>query len=407
MKQKRILVINPKPLFPVIMMNQNRVVNMVRRLSADHIVDVASLSMNTADAELSTNELKQICNRYYPLPFLHSSKNFILQKLRRLPVHLNRLVIGYPFDYSYWKNKKLVTSLVRLIQENKYDIVLSNYWYTGYFFRYLDDSIFKAIDTHGIISEKQKLLRRSGKKLREKIVTKRENKEYGILEFKLLETADHLIFNSKTDLDSIKNKNIIGKSTVIQNGQDIDYYLQYKEKVDQKTILFYGSMQGKQNILAFQRFWKSILPLIKKQREDVKVVIAGANPPEEISSLDNRKDVLVTGFVKDIRTVIAKATVMILPLEVGSGFRGRVVEVMALGIPVIGTHNALDNIDLTDGIHGYISDNNIDIAKYALQIMNNPEQREKMSNECRNFVAQKYSIEATYGKLSKYYLNLN
>ena len=53
---------------------------------------------------------------------------------------------------------------------------------------------------------------------------------------------------------------------------------------------------------------------------------------------------------------------MILPMSIAGGFRTRVVEVMAMGVPVIGTHNALDCLEMENGIHGFITDNDSEMA---------------------------------------------
>ena len=165
-------------------------------------------------------------------------------------------------------------------------------------------------------------------------------------------------------------------------------------------------MGSNQNKKALYKFWYKILPLIKKEISDIKVLIVGNSPPCSIKKLDNRKDVIVTGYVNDIREYLSKAYLMILPLEIGSGFRGRVIEVMAMGIPVIGTHNALDSIEMTNGIHGYISDIDEEMAEYSIKLLKDNNLRRTISNNCIKFVSEKYSIEATFGELSKYFLKL-
>ena len=77
-----------------------------------------------------------------------------------------------------------------------------------------------------------------------------------------------------------------------------------------------------------------------------------------------------------------------------------------MGVPVIGTHNALDSIEMTSGVHGYVTDSDHEMAERAVQLLNDSGLKRYMSEKCRKFVAEKYSIEATYGKLSRYYFDL-
>ena len=127
----------------------------------------------------------------------------------------------------------------------------------------------------------------------------------------------------------------------------------------------------------------------------------------EIKLMHNGHDFIVEGFVSDVRIPLSKCTVMILPLEIGAGFRSRIVEVMALGIPVVGTHNALDNVGLVNGKHCYVSDDDGDMADHLFDVLNDDEKRRLMSINCKEFVSKNFSLDSTFGKLAEYYFSLN
>ena len=97
---------------------------------------------------------------------------------------------------------------------------------------------------------------------------------------------------------------------------------------------------------------------------------------------------------------------MVLPMDIGVGFRGRVIEVMATGVPVIGNHNALDCIGMENGINGYVTDDYQELADYAVEILNNKDLRRTLSKNSVKFVDQNYSFNATFDKLSEYLENL-
>ena len=94
-----------------------------------------------------------------------------------------------------------------------------------------------------------------------------------------------------------------------------------------------------------------------------------------------------------------------MPLTIGAGFRGRVVEVMAMGVPVVGTHNALDSLNMTHGVHGFITNDNKEMANYVLEILKNKRLKQELTANCINFIQNNFNIEATYGKLSKLLLS--
>ena len=80
---------------------------------------------------------------------------------------------------------------------------------------------------------------------------------------------------------------------------------------------------------------------------------------------------------------------------------------MAMGVPIIGTHNALDCIGMTNEIHGFITDSDKDMTEYTVKLLNDLGLRNKMGEECKKYVTDVYSIEATYKKLSNYLYKLN
>ena len=192
---------------------------------------------------------------------------------------------------------------------------------------------------------------------------------------------------------------------LIPDGADINYYLSYDVNPQRGVILFYGAMGSSQNINAFWRLYKKILPEIKKEFPDIKLLVVGSNPPDEIRFLDNGSSIIVTGFVEDVRPWLAQAWVCLIPLELGSGFRGRIIELMAMRIPVAGTHNALDSIGFESGKHGFISDSDEDIINFSKLVLRDQKYRTEICQNASEFVRSNYSLEATFGKLNEYLKN--
>ena len=192
----------------------------------------------------------------------------------------------------------------------------------------------------------------------------------------------------------------------MHTGQNLDKYRDYSLNNSEPTILFYGGMDSNQNFYAVIRFINNILPKVKLRIPEVRCRILGKSPPDEVKKLHNGKSFIVEGFVSDVREPISKSSVMILPLELGAGFRSRIVEVLSLGVPVVGTHNALDNTGLINGDHCYITDDDEEMANYLHDILTNQKKRDTMSKKCKNFVMNSFSLENTFGKLSSYYFDL-
>jgi O-antigen biosynthesis protein len=69
------------------------------------------------------------------------------------------------------------------------------------------------------------------------------------------------------------------------------------------------------------------------------VWLVGSNPTPQIQDLAASPSVTVTGFVTDEELAVhyGKARIAIAPLRYGAGMKGKVVEAMRFGIPIVTT----------------------------------------------------------------------
>lgn len=113
-----------------------------------------------------------------------------------------------------------------------------------------------------------------------------------------------------------------------------------------KNILFVGGFLHYPNVDAVQWFVEDIFPLVKEQLPDVKFYIVGSNPPEEVKDL-SRENVIVTGFVteEELDRYYQDCRVCVIPLRFGAGVKGKTIEAMHAGIPIVSTQIGLEGIE--------------------------------------------------------------
>ena len=75
---------------------------------------------------------------------------------------------------------------------------------------------------------------------------------------------------------------------------------------------------------------------------------------------------------------------------------------MAMGVPVVGTHNALDSIGIENGKHGFIEDTDEGMVSYSVMLLNDASKRNEIAQNACSFAEEKYSLQATFGKLNEY-----
>lgn len=217
-----------------------------------------------------------------------------------------------------------------------------------------------------------------------------------------------VVFVSDIDSEYIKKINHNINTQFIPNGVDIDFFKKNKGiMVEENTLIFTGDMAYGPNEDAALFLIEEIYPLVKN-KIDIKLYIVGQRPTEKIKKYQS-ENIIVTGFVEDIRTYIDKASLYISPLRYGSGIKNKVLEAMSMSKIVIGTDVSFDAIDV---IHkkNYIkiSQEASEIANSVVEILKNIEEYKDMEINARKIIEEKYSwngISLQYGELYENCIN--
>jgi glycosyltransferase involved in cell wall biosynthesis len=398
MKQKKVLIIYPSDLVPTTMMSQKRAIEQIFALQKDHQVGVLCICRTNEEAKASKIFFSEKNIQFHTV--LSARKNKYINKLFSLWYILLFHLFAQRIEYNKNSSTKVIKEVLSVIK-NQYDIVISHYWFGSAFMKKLEDKTITMIDAHGLVEEFIELNKNnnyltSRPKHEKKVFKKNLRFQHQIHSF-----SKYLILNSKKSFELAKLNYPECKSIYCSNGQDLSYYFSYeKPPYEPKTIVFYGSLGSAQNLKAFNLFYKNVWPTVIDTEKDTKLLIIGNKPPQWIKDLNKEVNIEVTGFVEDVREHLSKACCMLIPMDVAVGFRGRIVEVMAMGIPVIGNANALDCIGLDNGINGYLTDDYSLMAKHTIDLLQDPKLRNTISENTIRFVNETYSIEATFGKLS-------
>lgn len=406
MTARKILIVNPITLFPKVMASQDRLINMIKRLAQDHTVDVVTYVKDRRQLRESLEKVPPLCNRFFPITTINARHKPIRSRLHSARFFLANKICHTPILFSHYTHRHYFKILDRIVRDGGYDIVQMEYWFAASYLERVPSTCRKVIDTIDIMFDKkrQELQRKYGEPLPG--ARQKELARYKELEIEALGLADVHIAISSADQKVLDELHPTIDKILIPSGQDVEFFDRGRQADHRpKRILFYGSMGSDPNIQGFFRFYNNILPQVRRQCPDVEVVVLGANPPESIRRLHNGADVIVTGFVEDVRPFIASAAVMVLPLNVAAGFRSRIVDVMAMGVPVIGTRHTLHSIDMEHGVHGYIDEQDENLAAHTVAVLKDQELRRRLSDQCVHLVSTRYTIDATFGALSRYYLD--
>jgi glycosyltransferase involved in cell wall biosynthesis len=114
-------------------------------------------------------------------------------------------------------------------------------------------------------------------------------------------------------------------------------------------LLVLGALSAVGRVNGLRWFMSQVWPALRERVPDARLEVVGARPPTDIRQLDGKAGVRVHGFVEDLEEILPKITACVIPLFVGSGVRIKVLELIARGIPCVGTPVALQGLMPLDG----------------------------------------------------------
>lgn len=135
---------------------------------------------------------------------------------------------------------------------------------------------------------------------------------------------------------------------VLANGVDTDYFAPRGEGAPgAPSVVFFGAMDYAANVEAAVWLVARVLPRLRARYGDFRVTLAGSRPDPAVQRLAQTPGVSVTGYVADIRPYVQGAAVCAIPLRVARGVQNKVLEAMAMGVPVVASPAAAEGIAAT------------------------------------------------------------
>jgi glycosyltransferase involved in cell wall biosynthesis len=221
------------------------------------------------------------------------------------------------------------------------------------------------------------------------------------LEERLARKTSYRFFISARD----KN-NLLGpcdQSEIVPQGVDCDYWKRRSPPSGRNCIVFSGVMSYPPNADAAVFLVEAILPCVRRTFSKLEVLIVGRDPlPELVNMAGRYHDVTVTGEVDDVRPYLERADVFVAALRFASGVQNKVLEAMAMRVPVVTTPVVAAGL-LVDGKEPQlvIGDNAEEIADGIIRLLAHAEERARLSAEGRRFVESHCSWSHSAEKLEK------
>lgn len=163
------------------------------------------------------------------------------------------------------------------------------------------------------------------------------------------------------------------------NGVDTDFFCPSDQPYDRDTISFIGRMDYYPNQECMARFCEQTWPQLKSHRPDLKLLIVGADPSPAMRKLGDLPGVTVTGSVPDVRPFVRQSALMVAPLNIARGTQNKILEAMAMGVPVVTSSVAAGGVDAESGTHFLLADTPGAQVQAILAIVDSPAERHRLA----------------------------
>ncbi len=335
----------------------------------------------------------------------------IFSKIHLVPLgkyqsYLNSLAAVFknnPFQVEYFRSAAMSEKITELRNTYSYDAVhvqhlrMAQYWAD-------DATIPRILDLPDAYSLywKRRVETSSGWR---RIFNRVEQKRIYNYE-SVLSKYDMSLVCSKEDLFYLHNEKGITNIQLLPNGVDVSVFSgEHHDYGIDDTILFTGNMDYAPNVDAVQYFAKDIFPEIKKALPGLTFVIAGQRPVKKIRSLAC-DDIRVTGFVPNLADMYRTAAIVVAPLRFGAGTQNKVLEAMAMGVPVVSHHIGFDGLDISSGEGVFLAGDKGSFIRHCINLLQSRALREQAGQAGKTVITENYSWQRIAGRLEQYFMEI-
>jgi len=336
----------------------------------------------------SVEALKELCQDVEVVSIPSDASRLSWQSLV-----VRSLVTRHPYTINWLRSREMARQITTVVERGGFDVVhfdtISLAEYTP-----LVGGLPRILNHHNVESA---MMRRRARKERNPLKKLYFHVEAAKLERYEIEVAPrfnaHLTV-SESDRQILRQLAPGVNVDVISNGVDTHYFRPGDPPRAPRSLVFAGGMKWYPNRDAVLFFVREVWPLLKREYPDVTFTVIGREPPGELVALAQRDTGLrLTGYVDDVRPLIAGAAVYVCPIRDGGGTRLKVLDAMAMGKAIVSTSIGCEGLDVEPEQNILVADRPAEFVAQIGRLIEDATLRERLGRSARTAVEARYSWE--------------
>lgn len=306
-------------------------------------------------------------------------------------------------SYRRFYNRSFARALSDLLKKERFDLIHCCTTILGYY--QLPENIPLVGDTHNVEYDNIYRAYKQSRNIILKAYFYWDHLRLKHEEVEITNKFDVVVTTTDRDrqlyLKQLPDKRMV----VIPNGVEQAFFQRLDVAEEPKTMVFTGLMNYLPNHHGITYFLDEVFPLILERQPDARIMIVGAFPPKKLLRRASA-NVIVTGWVDDVRPYFLRGQVFVIPLLIGGGIRGKALEAMAMRRPIVTTTLGCEGINLKHEESALFADTPGEFADAVVRLFNDPALRARLAENAYRSVVEGYSWEVNGLAFERVYQSL-
>jgi polysaccharide biosynthesis protein PslH len=372
----RILFVVPNVPSPI----RPRPLHFIRGLSQIHQVSVVCLATNDTDQRFAA-ELRQYCQNLevIRLPRWRSFANCLLGLFSQTSLRC-----------AYFYSSTLRDRVRALVEANQVDLIHAEHLKSVSMVQPVlgkVPALFDAVDCLSMLETRRGSI---AKNPLIKLFAWTESRKLARSEAEASRRFSRVVISSPVDREAYPSPGGLEKIESVPNGVDLVHFGFRQFKTQTNLLVFCAKLDYFPNEDAVLYFARSVWPVLRARRPELLFEIVGSRPPKSVLRLDGKDNIRVIASVPDVRPYLGRACVALCPLRIRAGIQNKMLEAMALGVPLVATPICRQGLEVEAGKHLLIADGPLQFVSAIELLLDNVPLREKLVHEARGYVERKH-----------------
>ncbi|MGQ0612342.1 MAG: glycosyltransferase family 4 protein [Planctomycetaceae bacterium] len=397
-RRKRLLMVSHVPPLPRTSGQRQRVYHMLRAARERFHVTFAGLAPPGAAKE-ARERLAEVADASLLLPSRYAA-SAASKAWHRMAGTLFALRTGVKLsNYVIGELEFAPSRLAEATAGQEFDCVLLEYWHaSGIAGHFRARGIPCVLDLHDVVwrAREREL---AGSRLpvwwRERSLGR-----YRAAEERAWERFDGLIAINR-DEEAYLRERVADRARVFwaPMGVDLEAWPFAPAPATPPRIAFYGGLSSGPNRAGASRLVRAVMPAVWRRFPDAECWLVGGDPAPELRAMARDPRVRVPGFVEDAPELLRTMTAVACPWEGRYGFRSRLIEVMALGVPVVVSPDAISGMELAAGAGVLVGRDDAGLAARLADLLGDRALAARQGIAARATVERALGLDTTYRRL--------